>query len=244
MRIIGVIDLKDGRAVHARGGRRDSYAPIQQAAGVVIDGDALVLARVYIETFRLTDLYVADLNAIAGSTPPDDVIRGIGGCGASLMVDAGVRSAQDAQRIADAGVRTIVVGLETLHTYDALSDICRGPIDVAFSLDLRDGVPLSGGAAGRGESPEEIAARALDAGADAVIVLDVARVGSGAGPDLQMLRRIRQVVREVPMLAGGGVKDIDDLGALAKIGCDGALVASALHNGRLKAADVAAASSL
>jgi phosphoribosylformimino-5-aminoimidazole carboxamide ribotide isomerase len=45
------------------------------------------------------------------------------------------------------------------------------------------------------------------------------------------------------VLAGGGVRDLDDLRQLAEFGCDGALVASALHDGRLTAADVAVARS-
>jgi phosphoribosylformimino-5-aminoimidazole carboxamide ribotide isomerase len=240
--IIGVIDLKDGKAVHARGGRRETYAPVAQSAGVSIDGNAVTLARAYVEAFGLDTIYVADLNAIAGDTPHDEVVRGIGGCGASLMVDAGVRRARDAQRIAGAGERTIVVGLETLQSFDALSEICGSCSSVAFSLDLRDGVPLSGGAAGAGETPEEIAVKAASAGAEAIIVLDVARVGTGSGPDLQTVRRIRQRVSEAAVLAGGGVRNLADLGELARIGCDGALVASALHDGRLTAADVAAAS--
>ena len=67
MRIIGVIDLKDGQAVHARGGRRDEYRPVSEAAGTVINGDAVKLAGVYLESFGLTDIYVADLDAIASA---------------------------------------------------------------------------------------------------------------------------------------------------------------------------------
>jgi len=44
------------------------------------------------------------------------------------------------------------------------------------------------------------------------------------------------------LLAGGGVRSLDDLRQLSRIGCDGALIATALHDGRLTAADVAAAS--
>jgi phosphoribosylformimino-5-aminoimidazole carboxamide ribotide isomerase len=57
-----------------------------------------------------------------------------------------------------------------------------------------------------------------------------------------MLRRIRRVVTGAALLAGGGVRSLDDLRQLSRIGCDGALIATALHDGRLTAADVAAAS--
>jgi len=240
VRIIGVIDLKDGLAVHARGGRRDDYAPVNAAAGVSIDGNPVALAHMYIETFGLDTIYVADLNAIAGDAPHDEAIRRLGALGASLMVDAGIRGAGDGHRLAVAGAGTTVVGLETLQSFDALSEMRRGRSTIAFSLDLRQGIPISGGAAKRGQSPEAIAAQAAGAGVDTIIVLDVARVGGNTGPDLSMLRRIGEAVPDIRVVAAGGVRDGDDLRALAAIGCDGVLVASALHDGRLTPADIRA----
>src|SRR6185503_10253072 len=75
VRIIGVIDLKDNQAVHARGGRRDEYAAVSEAAGTAINGDAVKLAGVYLETLGLTDVYVADLDAITSAVGrgPDKV---------------------------------------------------------------------------------------------------------------------------------------------------------------------------
>ena len=55
MQIIGVIDLKDGTAVHARRGQRDTYAAVEQSAGAPVEGCALTLARHYVETFGLAD---------------------------------------------------------------------------------------------------------------------------------------------------------------------------------------------
>jgi phosphoribosylformimino-5-aminoimidazole carboxamide ribotide isomerase len=69
-----------------------------------------------------------------------------------------------------------------------------------------------------------------------VIVLDLARVGSGAGPDLRLLERLRRTVPGVTLLAGGGVRGADDLDRLADVGCDGALVGTALLSGRLAVA--------
>ena len=82
-------------------------------------------------------------------------------------------------------------------------------------------------------APAALAAWAADAGAGAVIVLDLARVGTGAGVDHVLLREVRAAAPAVTLLAGGGVRDPADLVRLADDGCDGALVASALHDGRL-----------
>lgn len=244
MRIIGVIDLKDGIAVHARGGRRELYAPVHQSAGTVVHGDSLALARVYVDTFGLSEIYLADLDAIGSKMLQVQAIRAISRLGARLWVDAGLARVNDAPAVSDAGAQTIVVGLETLESFDTLTDICRHSArPVAFSLDLRNGTPI-GGEAFAASTPEQIARRAVEAGAHTVIVLDVARVGVAAGPDFDVLKRIRSAVPAVPLFAGGGVRGIDDLRQLAGAGCAGALVATALHDGRLTRADVAAASAL
>ena len=243
MRVIGVIDLKNGQAVHARGGQRAAYSAIAEAAGTTIDGNPARLAQLYQDAFGLHEVYVADLNAIAGHEHQDSVIRDIGALGARLIVDAGVATSRDVARVFDAGAHTAVVGLETLPSFEALEEICRnsGRRDIAFSLDLRDGIPVAATAALANESPVEIARRAAAAGVHRVIVLDLARVGGGAGPDVDMLRRIRTAVPAASLLVGGGVRGLDDLRRLARIGCNGALVATALHDRRLTAADVAAA---
>jgi phosphoribosylformimino-5-aminoimidazole carboxamide ribotide isomerase len=240
--IIGVIDLKDGTAVHARGGRRDRYAAVQQSAGASIAGRALTLARHYVETFGLTDIYLADLDAITSRTPQIEAIRSLTTIGASLQIDAGIVNPDDAQRMADAGADAIVVGLETLPSFDALASICTSsPRPVIFSLDLREGTPFTGGAGSAVDSPETIAAHAVRAGVQSIVVLDVARVGTGDGPDLRLLQRVRAVVPATPVYAGGGIRDLRDLEQLARIGCAGALVATAIHEGRLTPADIDAA---
>ncbi|HXH25648.1 MAG TPA: HisA/HisF-related TIM barrel protein [Vicinamibacterales bacterium] len=247
MRVVGVIDVVDGRAVHAVGGRRSGYQPVRSAAGRATDGDPLALARAYVEAFDLRELYMADLDAIAGASPQTEVVSRLAATGASLWVDAAVAGPDAALRLLSNGAAAVVVGLETLPSFDALDAISHAvaPRQLVFSLDLKDGVPVvpagfeMRGAAGPG-APEAIAARAVDHGAGAVIVLDLARVGTDRGPDLDLVCRVRGAVPDVELYAGGGVRSLDDLRNLAGAGCDGALVATALHAGRLTGADVAA----
>src|SRR5262249_53148760 len=132
---------------------------------------------------------------------------------------------------------------ETLTSYDSLAAICAavGGERVAFSLDLRGGEPMIGRSAVPHEPPETVAQRARDAGAATLIVIDVARVGVGAGVDLRLVARVRRAAPGLALLAGGGIRDRDDLASLAEAGCDGALVATALHDGRISAGDVSAA---
>ena len=77
-----------------------------------------------------------------------------------------------------------------------------------------------------------------------MIVIDLARVGTGNGLDIELLTRIRAAAPSVHLVAGGGVRDWDDLVNVANAGCNGALLATALHNGRIGASQIAEAKKL
>lgn len=220
MRVIGVIDLRDGRAVRAFAGQRDRYQPI---------GDAVDLARRYVDHYKLTELYVADLDAIEQSRPASHTVRRLADLGVPIWLDAGVSSVDRARHVLDMGATHLVVGLETLPSFEALGELCTtiGGEHVAFSLDLRNGRPIAGEGIPR-ETPEELGSRAAGAGAGTVIVIDLARVGTQSGIDFDLLRRVRTAAPGLTLLAGGGVGGPQDLERLADVGCDGALVATAL----------------
>lgn len=242
MRLIGVVDLIGGRAVRAVAGRREGYRPVEAVAGSPIErGNPLALARSY-ATLGVTELYAADLDAILGGPSQDASVSALAPTGA-LWVDAGVSSVERAIHTLSLGAAHVVVGLETLTSFDALSEICDavGGGRVAFSLDLRGGEPLRPRTVSDVVAADHLAARAADAGVAAVIVIDLTRVGTGAGVDRELIGRVRKAAPEVMLLAGGGVRGLDDLQRLGEAGCDGALVATALQDGRLGAAEVAAA---
>jgi phosphoribosylformimino-5-aminoimidazole carboxamide ribotide isomerase len=229
--------------VHARAGQRHRYAPVQSVAGEAIEaGDARALASIYRDRFGLGELYVADLDAIEGRAPQDQLVSSLTAFGA-LWLDAGVASAHQARHALALGAAHIIVGLETLSSWDALDEICAtlGGGRIAFSLDLRDGEPLGDERVTCGRSAYAVAARAADAGVASIIVIDLARVGTGDGIDVRLVAGIHEAAPHTTLLAGGGVRGIDDLTRLADAGCDGALVATALHDGRIGAGELAAA---
>lgn len=234
--VLGVVDLLRGRAVRARGGRRDEYAPIDRVAGEVIpQGDAVALARTYVERLGVSGLYVADLDAIEGRQPQVALARAIASIGAPLWLDAGIASVDDARRALDVGATRLIVGLETLPSFQVLASISSdaGADRIAFSLDLRDGQPIATAFSLAQQRPEDLLARAVDAGASAAIVLDLARVGTGDGLDLRLIAHLRAASPGVRLYAGGGIRDIEDLERLRTAGCHGALAASALLDGQL-----------
>jgi phosphoribosylformimino-5-aminoimidazole carboxamide ribotide isomerase len=136
----------------------------------------------------------------------------------------------------------VIVGLETLPSWTALEDVCAaiGGARAAFSLDLREGAPVISGDLRRDEPPHMIAARAAGSGAGTIIVIDLARVGSDTGVDRAVIQNVRAAAPGVTLAAGGGIRGSEDLKVLADLGCDAVLVASALHDGRIRAGDVAA----
>jgi phosphoribosylformimino-5-aminoimidazole carboxamide ribotide isomerase len=264
VQVIGVVDLLAGRAVHARAGTRETYQPVQAIAGSTIEpGDAVELARAYVNEFGVTGLYVADLDRILGrrgvlssaeparlsaiSEAHDALVRELVALGAPVWLDRAIASVSDARHAIELGASRVVIGLETLPSYEILAQVSAdlGRARVVFSLDLSNGEPIVDGRVAvdiqPGETAHLVAARAVNAGVGAVIVIDVARVGTDAGPDFGLIASVREATRGIGLLAGGGVRGPDDLARLAEVGCDGVLVATALQDGRLSAADVAAA---
>ena len=240
--VLGVIDLRAGRAVHAVSGERERYLPARMVTDHhSAEGDAIALASTYITALTVAELYVADLDAILDRAPQLALVHEIGALGVPIWLDAGISSANDATAVLASGADRLVVGLETLPSFDALASICQeiGGERVAFSLDLRHRLPLAPSDELARQKPESLAARAIDAGASAVIVLDLARVGSNEGPDLDLIERVRAAVPAATLIGGGGVRGRDDLVRLKDAGCNGALVATALLTGELTAADIA-----
>jgi phosphoribosylformimino-5-aminoimidazole carboxamide ribotide isomerase len=241
VRILGVIDLAGGRAVHARAGRREDYEPVQQVGRTTIEaGDALAVAAAYRQQFGIHELYVADLDALTTRCPQTDLVTALAR-DASIWLDAGVSSLDAARQSVACGATRVVVGLETLDSFDTLARIGTtiGREATVFSLDLHGGRPIHRpGTVMPGTPAATIGTSAARAGIDTMIVLDLARVGTGQGLDLRLMRELRHAVPAMALVAGGGIRSLEDVERLAAIGVDGAIVASALHDGRLTGADL------
>src|SRR2546427_12464540 len=91
MRIIPVLDLKEGVAVHAVRGERQSYMPVQSVLAPT--ADPVALASAFLTRLGLRDCYVADLDAIAGRGDHGPTVRAIAAAGLAVWLDAGVATA-------------------------------------------------------------------------------------------------------------------------------------------------------
>ena len=233
MKVIPVIDILNGAAVHAVRGKRSQYQPLQSQ--LCKSTDPLEIAEAF-RTLGFTELYVADLDAILNCSLNFQTLTGIAEeTGLKLMVDAGTATIEKAQKLLDCGVSKLVVGTETLQKKSFVADAVRafGSARVVVSLDLKgDKILVKAGFNGCCD-PLCLLQDFKKMGVSQVIVLDLTRVGSGEGVNINFLNRVIAEVG-VDVYVGGGVRGIDDLVELQRLGVKGVLVATALHSGKIK----------
>ncbi|HVI29215.1 HisA/HisF-related TIM barrel protein [Hansschlegelia sp.] len=222
MDVIPVIDLMGGEVVHARRGDRGAYRPIHSPLVESSRPQAVAAALLALAPFRR--LYVADLDAIRGTGGHDAVIAELADAHPQLeiWVDRGESDPATLRLRAKIGPGVSVIGSESFSHGDALRSACQASAGV-LSLDHDASGPI-----GPTDAHED-----SSFWPDRVIVMTLARVGADAGPDLDRLEGVLSLAGARRVYAAGGVRGADDLTALANLGVSGALVASALHDGRL-----------
>jgi len=240
MTVIPVIDLLHGQVVRAVRGDRQHYRPIESP--LCRSHDPVTVARMLCAHVAARALYIADLDALTGGVPQAALIASLHEAlpGIELWIDAGFARRADAEALRgavkagpDAASRIVpVFGSESLRGAADLAD-CLQPGDAGaiLSLDRRDGRVLD--EAGCWTSPARWPQR--------VIVMTLEQVGADAGPDLATLAALRALSPQTCFIGAGGIRHPADLQSAAEAGAEAWLVASALHDGRLPAADVSRA---
>ncbi len=229
------MDLLGGEVVHAVGGERERYEPVES---VLVDSSHPLFVSSKFEEMGFGELYVADLDSIQKKGDNLEALEEImEKCGIKPMVDAGFESADDAKKYVDSGLDKIVLATETLRGFKEVRKAkSKYDVEVVASLDIKDDDVISG--SGYFERPiSEIADRFEEFGADELILLDLGRVGSSGGPNLELLNRVSECT-EIELLVGGGIRDAEDIRRLKEAGASGVLIATALHSGAVKWEDV------
>src|ERR1700727_2376678 len=231
MQIVPVIDLRGGVVVHARRGQRADYAPLQSP---LVEGcDPVTVARALCAACRTRNLYVADLDAITGGPLDEPTLRSLTTV-ADPWVDAGATAAEQARARARARGTRNVIGTESIEPQFLTKRAHRSTAPpVVLSVDLRDGVLISPDPTLAGREPGAAAPLATALEVQELLVIDLARVGSGSGPPLAAVAELAEALPDIAIYAGGGVRGDEDLRALESAGATGALVATALHEGRI-----------
>ncbi len=222
--------------MHAVGGIRSHYRPVR--SGLHPSSCPIELARAFRERLGLVELYLADLDAIASKRPPDlRLYRRLHDLDLRLWIDAGLNDVQDLAVLEGLPQLTIVLGLETAAGPDAVRRVLdrTGPDRLVFSVDLFEGVPrMPPGADWPAADPGGLLHRVLELGVRRVLLLDLARVGTGRGTGTEhWLPFLRASYPQAEVSAGGGIAAMADLNALQAAGAAAVLVGSALHDGRI-----------
>ena len=220
-----MIDLLGGQVVHARFGDRAHYRPIRSKLCDSARIEDVVPAL--LDLFAFSQLYIADLDALLGRRRQLAAIATVRRMapGLSLWIDAAIRDSQDLATVAEHG--TPVLASETLTAAAAERLLSACPTAV-LSIDTQGDRLL--GEAALLERPQHWPAQ--------VIAMNLARVGSDLGPDLEQIGALRRLAPRSRVYAAGGVRDASDLRRCRDAGAAGALVASALHDGRITRADL------
>ncbi len=223
MHVIPVLDIMNGVVVRARSGSRERYRPIVTPLSPDAVPASVLAGLMALHPFDT--VYIADLDAITGADRQDAAIDALADRfrAVEFWVDNGIaEKTMAADWLRRPAVR-LVVGTESQTSPALLAALGARAV---LSLDFRGEAYVG---------PLAILNTPALWPRD-VIVMTLARVGSGEGPDWERLAEIRRLAGpERRLHAAGGVRGPDDLAALERAGIHGALVATALHDGRLGA---------
>ena len=240
MELICAIDLLDGRAVRLVQGDYDRR--------VAADQGPAELARRFVAA-GCRRLHLVDLAGARAGRPMQLGLIGMIATAAraespGVVVEAGggLRRAGDVTALLEHADEALL-GTAAIEDPEFLrACVTAHPGRIAVSLDLRDGQPALDGWVRTGEADAVALARRLLAdGAARLIVTDTGRDGTLAGPNLDLLAQLRAALPGAVLVAAGGIGSLDDLRAVAGIGCDGAVVGLALLNGAIDPAEAMAA---
>jgi phosphoribosylformimino-5-aminoimidazole carboxamide ribotide isomerase len=240
MDLYPAIDLRGGRCVRLVQGDFDRET--------VYSADPVAVARAY-QDAGAHWLHVVDLDAARSGIPENrSAVAAIAGAvHPSLAVQSGggVRDRAAAEALAEAGVSRVVLGTAALDKPALVAELARD-MPVAVGLDVRGReVAVRGWTEGTGRDLLEVLPWFEDAGVAAVVVTQIARDGTLAGPDLEGLAAVLSATA-LPVIASGGVGALDDLRALAALSVAGrrlagVIVGRALYEGRFSVEEAIAA---
>ena len=228
--LIPVLDLKGGVVVHAKGGKRADYRPIETPLGDA--RDPLGLAQALIALTQSPVLYVADLDAIEGVGNHFDLCRELSDVllDTTLWIDAGFGDLSDCAFWLPLGT-TLVIGTESVANPEDWQDL---KLNIGNSLVLSIDIGRDGF-----QGPKNIFTSS-ELWPHRVIAMNLSRVGTEQGPDLDLLSKIISRAGNCAVYAAGGVRNIGDLDTVASLGAHGALLATALHDGKIGQNEIAA----
>lgn len=232
LEILPAIDVLGGRAVRLAGGKRDAVT--------LEGGDPVDLARRF-ATEGAARLHLVDLDGAFSGVPSLELVKRLAdACDLPLQVGGGYRTLDAIATALDAGADRVMVGTAALGHGFLEAAVERFGNSLVVAVDVSDGrVAVEGWTQVSELTPGELARRCAEVGVPRLLVTSAARDGSLAGPDLILVEQV--LAARIPVLAAGGISSLDDLRALNRVGCEGAVIGSALLAGRFTLPEALAA---
>ncbi len=235
MLLIPAIDLKDGRCVRLRQGNMDQET--------VFSDDPVAMAQRWIDAGSRR-IHIVDLDgAVQGFPVNADIIGRIAETfpDVEIQVGGGIREFQTIQTYLDVGVDYVIIGTQAVRSPHFVDDAClEFPGHIIVGLDAREGkVAVEGWSKLSRHDAVDMAQRFEEAGVEALVFTDIGRDGMMKGVNTGATRDLARQVN-IPVIASGGVSNMDDVRDLcdaAADGVSGAIVGRALYEGKLDLAE-------
>jgi phosphoribosylformimino-5-aminoimidazole carboxamide ribotide isomerase len=222
--IVPAVDVLDGKAVRLLRGDYDS---------VEVDaGDPLALVRQAAATSPPL-VHVVALGAARDGGAPLKLAAAVVEAAAPVPVQlgGGVRSVEDAAALAGAGIARVMIGTAAFGAIP-LREFVEA-VELVVAVDVAGGVVRTAGwRESAGLTTAEALERCADAGVRNVLCTAIDRDGTRSGPDLELLREVRDRF-DGHVLAAGGIRDSSDVDAVRQLGIDGVVVGRAWLDGTL-----------
>jgi phosphoribosylformimino-5-aminoimidazole carboxamide ribotide isomerase len=236
MLIIPAIDLKDGKCVRLKQG--------DMTDATVFSDDPTATARHWLAQ-GARRLHLVDLNGAAAGKPKNEsAIRAIAdavGDRMPIQLGGGIRDLDTIERYLDQGVSYVIIGTAAVKTPGFLHDACTAfGGHVLVALDAKDGkVAVDGWSKMTGHDVIDLAKKFEDYGVEAIIYTDIGRDGMLTGVNIDATVALARQLT-VPVIASGGLTDLEDVKALCAVqaeGITGAITGRAVYQGTLNFAE-------
>jgi phosphoribosylformimino-5-aminoimidazole carboxamide ribotide isomerase len=239
MLLIPAIDMKDGKCVRLRQGRMEDETvfgdnPVEVAQRWV-DAGARRLHMVDLNgAFEGKPINAGAINAVAERFPD-----------LPIQVGGGIRDEETVQTYLNAGVQYVIIGTRAVSAPHFVNDLCAEfPGHIVVGLDAKDGkVAIEGWSKLSHHSVIDMAQRFEQDGVEAIVFTDIGRDGMMTGVNVDSTVELARSIH-IPVIASGGITNIDDIRALCEVsdeGIMGAITGRAIYEGTL---DLAAAQKL
>jgi len=231
MLIIPAIDLKDGHCVRLKQGRMEDATNY--------GADPVEMAKRWVDA-GARRLHLVDLNgAFEGRPINGEAVTAIARAYPDLpiQIGGGIRSRETIAHYLDAGVTHVIIGTLAVKEPDFVTEMCKEfPGHIIVGLDAKDGwVATDGWAEVSTIKATDLAQRFAKDGVSAIVYTDIARDGMMQGVNVDATVELAEAAG-LPVIASGGVTNLDDIKALAQVadrGILGAITGRAIYEGSL-----------